>query len=107
MPGMIVLAHDIEEAFLDLHLPGDEEQSIGEKGTYLCINFLNGPLCFIREDDFAMLLVIAGIAIHVDKANVRFSHRDTLPPSAQPCALILRAHMLRKEETSLWKRVST
>ena len=84
MPRMIVLAHDIEEAFLDLHLPGDEELSIGEKGTYLCINVLNGPLCFIREDDFAMLLVIAGIAVHVDKADV--SHRTLClpPPSLVP-----------------------
>ena len=41
MPGMIVLAYDSEEAFLDLHLPGDEEQAIGEMGADLLINFLN------------------------------------------------------------------
>ena len=63
MPGMIVFIHDREEAFLEMHLLGDEEVTIGEKRTDLLINFLNGSLCFIREDDFAMLLVIAGIAV--------------------------------------------
>ena len=46
-----------------------------------------------------MQLVIAGIAVQVDKADVR--SWVTLPPSAQPVLLMLRAHRLRKEETSL------
>jgi len=77
MPGMIVLAHDSEEAFLELRLLGDEEQAIGEQEAHLSINLINGQLSFIREDDLAMLLVIAGIAVQIDKANVRLGSHGT------------------------------
>jgi hypothetical protein len=60
---MIVLVHGREEAFLKLYLPGNEEGAIGEMGADLLINFLNSELRFIREDDFTVLLVIAGIAV--------------------------------------------
>ena len=71
MPGMIVvLVQNIEETFLDIHLPGNEELTILQTGADLFFNFINGHKGEIGEDSLAMQFVITGIAIQILEGHV-------------------------------------
>jgi len=47
MPGMIVVVQDLEEAFLQMNLPGDEEFTIVQVGTNLFFDFIRGEMGFV------------------------------------------------------------
>jgi hypothetical protein len=71
MPGMIVvLVQNVEETFLDIHLPGNEELTILQTGADLFFNFINGYKGEIGEDSLAMQFVITGIAIEILERHV-------------------------------------
>ena len=58
VPGMIVIVQGIEEALLDVDLPGDEEFAILETGADLPLNICQRQEAVIAEDGLAMQLVI-------------------------------------------------
>lgn len=47
MPGMIVVVQNLEEAFLQMNLPGDEEFTIVQKGADLFFDFIQGEMSFV------------------------------------------------------------
>ena len=67
---MIVIIQDIEEPFLYIYLTGDEVFTIVQEGTNLFLDLLNRQVCLVGKDDLAVLLVIAGVAVHVAKQDV-------------------------------------
>lgn len=82
MPGVIVVMKVIEETFHDLNLPCNEELAVLQEGTDLRFNILDGKDILVAKDCLAMLLVVAGIAVHIGKADVRVVRHDA------PCRLL-------------------
>lgn len=82
MPGVIVIVEGIEETFLNVNLPCDEEFAVMQVGTDLLFDFFKWEACPVAKDCLAMLLVVAGIAVQVGKADVRIVRHDEpcLPP---------------------------
>jgi hypothetical protein len=64
MPGMIVIIMQyLEETFLNVDLLRDEEFIIPQTRSDLFLNIFDGHAGGIGENRFAVLFVIAGIAI--------------------------------------------
>lgn len=87
MPGMVIVVEHIEEALLQMDLPGDEVFTTVQTGADLLLDLIRRKLFFVGEDRLAVLFVIAGIAVHIGEADVRADCHDAPclpPPSPAP-----------------------
>jgi hypothetical protein len=68
---MIVFIQGIEEAFLDVNLPGDKELAMLQAGTDLLLDFIERQEGAVGKDRFAVLFVVAGVTVQIFEAHIR------------------------------------